>query len=84
MGNYYFKNNDYPVAITHIEKVIKYYPKEIGRYHSMLSISYFNMGDFEKSKYYNNKAMNINPNHKNVKDLKNILDQLESYDINSR
>ena len=84
MGNYHFKNNDYHSVITHIEKVIKYYPKEIGRYHSMLSISYFNIGDFEQSKYYNNKAMNINPSHKNVRDLKNILHQLESYDINSR
>ena len=84
MGNYHFKNNDYHSVITHIEKVIKYYPKEIGRYHSMLSISYFNIGDFEKSKYYNNKAMTINPNYNNVRDLKNILHQLDSYDINSR
>ena len=84
LGKYHFNKKNYSTTIPHIEKVIKYYPKEIVKYHTMLSISYFNLRDYKKTQYYNDKAFAINPNNQNVNDIKIFLEKLDLYDINNR
>ena len=68
-----FKKNNYPSAISHLERVVVMYPKSIGRFHFLLGQMYLKNGEIEKAKNHSIKAQNINPNHKGPIELLNKI-----------
>jgi len=58
-----FEKNNYPLAISHLERVIKIYPKPIGRFHLILGQMYLESGELDKAKVHVLKAKDINPDH---------------------
>jgi len=72
-GLEHFENNNYPSAISHLERVVVMYPKSIGRFHFLLGQMYLKNGEIEKAKNHSIKAQNINPNHKGPIELLNKI-----------
>ena len=58
-----FEKKEYPSSISHLERVVKMYPKPIGRFHLILGQMYFENGDLDRAKDHALKAQNINPDH---------------------
>tara|TARA_B100000579_G_scaffold419216_1_gene417582 strand:- start:146 stop:1453 length:1308 start_codon:yes stop_codon:yes gene_type:complete len=59
-----YENKNYNSSIKYLEFVINYYPKSIGRFHILLSMSYLENNDYKNALKHAEKASKINPNHK--------------------
>ena len=62
-GLEHFENNKYSSSISHLERVVKMYPKSIGRFHLILGQMYLKNGEKNKAKVHVLKAQKINPHH---------------------
>ena len=58
-----YEKKEYVFAIPHLERVVKMYPKSIGRHHMILGIMYLETGDKYKALKHALKAQAINPQH---------------------
>ena len=58
-----FEKNNYPSAISHLERAVNMYPKPIGRFHVLLGKMYLENGEIGKARDHALKAQNINPHH---------------------
>ena len=68
-----FENHNYTVAIPHLERVVKMYPKPIGRFHIALGEMYLKNGEIEKAQKHAKMAQEINPDHNAPKELLNNI-----------
>lgn len=64
-----FEKQNYIVAISHMERVVKIYPKAIGRFHIFLGKMYLESGELSKAEYHAQKAQVINPDHTAPREL---------------
>ena len=58
-----FEKNNYPSAISHLERAVNMYPKPIGRFHVFLGKMYLENGEIGKARDHALKAQHINPHH---------------------
>ena len=70
-----YEKKNYHIAIYHIERVVKIYPKSIGRFHILLGKMYLENGELSKAQYYAQKAQEINPDHNAPKELLDAIDK---------
>jgi len=68
-----YRNNDYQQSIPHLERAIKLYPKQIGRFHLFLAEMYIQDKQIIKAKNHALKALEINPDYEGAKKLLNLL-----------
>ncbi|MDP6852774.1 MAG: 4Fe-4S binding protein [Candidatus Marinimicrobia bacterium] len=64
-----YESNNYPSAISHLERVVKMYPKPIGRFHLILAEMYFESGEIDHAEKHALKSQTINPQHEGPKKL---------------
>ena len=76
-GINYYKNNQYESAIPHLERVVKIYPKSIGRFHVILGRIYLDKGDKKKALVHALQAIKINPTHNSSLDLLNDINIID-------
>ena len=74
-GIQHYEKKNYHIAIYHIERVVKIYPKSIGRFHILLGKMYLENGELSKAQYYAQKAQEINPDHNAPKELLDAIDK---------
>jgi len=72
-----YEKNKYFSAISHLERAVKMYPKQIGRFHLILGQMYMEIGEVEKARVYAIRAQNINPQHDAPVELLKKLNALE-------
>jgi len=64
-----YESGNYPSAMSHLERVVKMYPKPIGRFHSILAEMYLDLGEIKLAENHALKAQTINPHHEGPKKL---------------
>ena len=62
-GMMHYNNMHYGLAIPHLQRAVKIYPKSIGKFHLILGHMYLETGNIEAAKFNANKARIINPDH---------------------
>jgi len=72
-----YEKNKYSSAISHLERVVKIYPKPIGRFHLILGQMYLENGEIDKARVHAIRAQNINPHHEASVELLKKLNVLE-------
>ena len=70
-----YANQNYFLAISHLERAIYIYPKSIGRFHLILAEMYIKNDEIEKANKHIIKAQKINPKHSAPKELLIKLNQ---------
>lgn len=76
-----YDKNNYKVAIIQLERVVKMYPKSIGRFHIILGSMYLENKDFISAKHHAAIALKINPDHKApLKLLEEINNSIVEYE----
>ena len=63
------EKQNYSTAIFHMERVMKIYPKSIGRFHIILGEMYIIQRDFKNAKFHAYEAQIINPDHEATRKL---------------
>ena len=71
------EKNKYSSAISHLERVVKIYPKPIGRFHLILGQMYLENGEIDKARDHAIRAQKINPHHEASVELLKKLNVLE-------
>jgi len=64
-------------SIRNLERANKLYIMKSGKRHIMLATLYLDSGNIIKAEEHANLASKINPNHKNAKDLKDIIKDIK-------
>lgn len=62
-GVEYFEQGKYELGISHLKRVVSWYPKPIGRFHLMLAEMYVAQGNNESALFHAQRAQDINPDH---------------------
>ena len=70
-----FNNHNNKVSIKYLERVIRYYPKKISKFHIMLGEMYFLENNIERAIYHAREANNINPGHNSPKQLLELINK---------
>ncbi len=77
-GLKYYHSGHYNHSINHLERVVSFYPKKIGRFHAILSEMYLFNDELNEALKHANKAKEINPNYKSVDQLLNEINKRKS------
>ena len=74
-GLKHYESGDYITSIKHLERVVAFYPKKIGKFHSLLSEMHLTSNNLEDAFKHANNAKKINPNYKSVNQLLDEINQ---------
>ena len=77
-GLKYYHSGHYNHSISHLERVVSFYPKKIGKFHAILSEMYLFNDELNAALKHANKAKEINPNYKSVDQLLNEINKRKS------
>ena len=70
-----YKSGDFTNSIKHLERVVTFYPKKIGKFHSILAEMYLTDNNLDNALKHANYAKEINPNYNSVIQLLNEINK---------